>query len=96
MLNNLVDTEKRLLLSVNLNFILEMRIMKILIIVLSSISILFLITAIDYGFGTRSGRMPTSAHMTVALIAAGLSIISHGLAIAFFPRKRKTKEKDEN
>lgn len=66
--------------------------MKILVIVLSALSILFLVTAIDYGFGARSGRMPASAHMTVALIAAGLSIISHGLAIAFFPRKGKIKE----
>lgn len=70
--------------------------MKTIVIVLSSISILFLVTAIDYGFGVRSGRMTASAHMTVALIAAGISIISHGLVIAFFPGKGKIKEKVES
>ena len=63
--------------------------MKLLVIILCSISILFLVTAIDYGFGVRSGRMTASSHMSVAIIAVSISIISHGVTIAFFPKKRK-------
>lgn len=63
--------------------------MKLLVIILCSISILFLVTAIDYGFGVRSGRMTASSHMSVAIIAVAISIISHGVTIAFFPKKRK-------
>ncbi len=70
--------------------------MKIIIIVLCSISILFIITAIDYGFGVRSGRMSASSHMTVALIAAAISVFTHCIVIAFFPnRKKQAKEETE-
>ena len=70
--------------------------MKLIIIIISSISILFLITAIGYGFGAHSGMLTASAHMTVALIAAGISIFTHGVAIAFFPGKGSIKEKEES
>ncbi len=65
--------------------------LKLIVIILCSISILFLVTAVDYGFGVRSGRMTGSAHMSVALIAVIISIITHGIVIAFFPKKSKNK-----
>ncbi|GJQ59231.1 MAG: hypothetical protein D8M57_05130 [Candidatus Scalindua sp. AMX11] len=65
--------------------------MKVTVIIISSLSILFLFAAIHYGFGVHAGKIRASDHMTVALIATGISIITHGFVIAFFPEKKRTE-----
>lgn len=62
--------------------------MRVMILMLALVSSMLLIGALIFGFMTLGGKVALQNHLEIAILAVGISVITHILCVLYILRER--------